>query len=77
MLPEFPLFKIDVKNKVNKVLTEKEAKKLSGTKSSIKNQFAIFRTRVRMKHFPIQFKKRLLESANQIYKSTSKEKNVW
>lgn len=75
--PEFPLFKVDRKNGINKILTEKEANELTGKKKSISSQLSILRTRINMKFFPKQFEKRLLESANKEYKPTKKEKNVW
>ncbi len=75
--PEFPLFKIDTKNGINKILTEKEANELTGKKKSISSQLSILRTRLNMKFFPKQFEKILLESANEEYKPTKKEKNVW
>jgi predicted lipase len=75
--PEFPLFKVDTKNRINKILTEKEADELTGTKNSISRQLSILRTKLGMTLFPKQFKKRLLESANQVYKPTKKEKSVW
>lgn len=75
--PEFPLFKIDTKNGINKILTEKEANELTGKKKSISSQLSILRTRLNMKFFPKLFEKRLLESANEEYKPTKKEKNVW
>ena len=75
--PEFPLFKVDVKNKINKILTKKEAEELRGTNNSFSNQISLLRTKLKRKFFPQQFKSRLLESANQEYKPTGKEKNVW
>lgn len=75
--PEFPLFKVDTKNRINKILTEKEAVELSGTRNSISSQLSILRTRLKMKFFPKRFEKRILESANKEYKLTNKGKNVW
>jgi hypothetical protein len=75
--PEFPLFKIDTKNKINKILTEEEANELSGRSNSISNKVSILRARLKMKFFPKQFEKKILESANEEYKPTKKEKNVW
>ncbi len=74
--PVFPLFKVDTKNEINKVLSEKEANDLTGTKNSISSHLSTFRTRLKMKFFPKQFEKRLLESANEEYRRTKKEKNV-
>ena len=74
--PEFPLFKVDRIKGVNRILTEKEANELSGTNSVI-NQVTSLKTRLKMKFFPKQFDKRLLESANEEYRPTKKEKNVW
>ena len=75
--PEFPLFKVDSKNRVNKILTEEEVDKLRRTKNSIFNQLIYLKTKLKMKFFPKLFKKQLLESASQVYKPTKKEKNVW
>ncbi len=75
--PEFPLFKVDTKNGINKIRTEKESKKLSGSSNSISKQISTLKTRLRMKFFPKQFKEQILESANQEYKPIKKEKNVW
>ena len=75
--PEFPLFKVDTKNGINKILTEKEANELTGKKKSISSQLSILRTRLNMKLFPKHFEKRLLDSANEEYMPTKKEKNVW
>ena len=74
--PEFPLFKVDIINRINRILTEKEVNELSGTNSVI-NQVTSLKTRLKMKFFPKQFEKRLLESANEEYRPTKKEKNVW
>ena len=75
--PEFPLFKVDTKKGINIILTEKEASELTGKNNSISSQLSILRTRLEMKFFPKQFEKRLLESANEEYRPTKKEKNVW
>lgn len=75
--PEFPLFKVDTKKGINRVLTMKEATDLAGTNNSISSQLSILRTRLKMKFFPKQFEKRLFESANEEYRPTKKEKNVW
>jgi hypothetical protein len=75
--PEFPLFKIDSKKGINKILTEKEARELSGTNNFLLNQFTILETRIKMKFFPKQFEKRLYGSANEEYRPTRKENNVW
>jgi hypothetical protein len=74
--PEFPLFKVDTSKGINSILTEKEANELSGT-NSIFNQLTSLKTRLKMKFFPKQFEKRLLESASEEYRPTKKEKNVW
>jgi len=75
--PEFPLFKVDAKNEINKILTEEESAELTRTRNSISNQLSFFGTKVKMKFFPKQFEKRLLEIAYQEYKPTKKEKNMW
>ena len=75
--PEFPLFKVDTKNEINKILTEKEVGELSGTRNSISSQLSILRTRLMIRLFPKQFEKRLLENMTQEYRPAKKEKNVW
>jgi len=75
--PEFPLFKIDTKNGINKILTKNEAQKLSGGISSNTNQLTILKLKFKMKFFPKQFEKSLLDTANEEYRPTKKEKNVW
>jgi len=75
--PEFPLFKVDTKNYINKILSAKEAKELAGVRNSVPIQLHIIRSNLMLKFFPDQFKKRLFESASEEYKPTIKEKNVW
>lgn len=75
--PEFPLFKIDVKNKINIILTEREAEELIGPRNAAAHQLSSLVTRLKIKFFPERFKKRLIESANQQYKPTKKEDNKW
>lgn len=75
--PEFPLVKVDTKKGINKILTEKEANELTGTNNSFSSHLTVLKTRLKMKFFPKQFEKRLLESANEEYRPTKKEKNVW
>lgn len=74
--PEFPLFKVDTNKGINKILTEKEANELTGTNNS-SSHLTVLKTRFKMKFFPKQFEKGLLESANEEYRPTKKEKNVW
>jgi len=75
--PEFPLFKVDKIKEINKILTEKEANELTGTNKSFSSHLTVLKTRVKMKFFPKQFEKELIESANEEYRPTKKEKNVW
>jgi hypothetical protein len=75
--PEFPLFKVDAKNRINKILTEKEAEELTGLSNSISNQLAGIWLRLKLKFFPKRFEKRLLESASEEHRPTTKNKNVW
>jgi hypothetical protein len=75
--PEFPLMKVDIKNKINKILTKIEAKEFARTNNSISNQISTLWIRIKMRFFPKQFEKRLLESASQEYKPTKKNRNVW
>ena len=74
--PEFPLFKVDTNKGINKILTEKEANELTGTNNS-SSHLTVLKTRFKMKFFPKQFEKELLESANEEYRPTKKVKNVW
>jgi hypothetical protein len=75
--PEFPLFKVDTKKEINKVLTKKEANDLARTNNCISSHLSILRARLKMKFFPKQFEKRVFESANEEYRPTNKEKNLW
>ncbi|GET25995.1 hypothetical protein [Prolixibacter sp. NT017] len=75
--PEFPLFKIDTKNEINKILTEKEASEISRTTNSTSYQISTLRTRLQRKFFPRQFEKKLLDRANQEYRPTKKKNNLW
>jgi hypothetical protein len=75
--PEFPLIKIDVKNGIEKTLTEKEAENLWKSNGPKVSWFAKLKSKIIMKYFPKKFEKKLLESATGLYISTSKEKNVW
>ena len=75
--PEFPLIKIDTKNGIKKVLTEKEAKNLWKVSESNVSGFTKLKSKIIMKYFPKIFEKRIMESATREYKSTPKEKNVW
>jgi hypothetical protein len=75
--PEFPLIKIDTKNGIKKVLTEKEAEKLWEKSDQSFSGFTKLKSKIIMKYFPKIFEKKIIESANSEYKSTPKEKNVW
>jgi len=75
--PEFPLFKVDFNKKINKILTINEANNLRENKNSFLSKLSLLKTKFQLKFFPNSFKDRLLRSANEIYKSTGKDKNVW
>ena len=75
--PEFPLIKIDSKNGIEKILTEKDAKILWKKSDQKVSGFTKLKSTIIMKYFPKLFEKKILESANKEYKSTPKEKNVW
>ena len=75
--PEFPLLKIDTKNGIEKILTEKDAEKLWKKLEQNVNKFTKLKSKIIMKYFPKIFEKKIIESANSEYKSTPKEKNVW
>ena len=75
--PEFPLIKIDSKNGIEKILTEKDAKSLSKKSDQKVSGFTNLKSTIIMKCFPRLFEKKTLENANEEYKSTPKEKNVW
>ena len=75
--PEFPLIKIDTKNGIEKILTEKEAENLWKKSDQNFSGFTKLKSKIIMKYFPKIFEKKIMESANSEYKSTPKEKNVW
>lgn len=75
--PEFPLFKVDTEKGINKILTEKEARELSGINSIIISQLTILKKKLELNFFPKPFGKRLLESTNKTYQPTKKGKNTW
>ena len=75
--PKFPLFKVDVKNGINKVLTVEEANRLRSKINTISIQIKNLTTRLKMMLFPKQFEKQIIASANKEYKPAKKEKNVW
>lgn len=75
--PEFPLIKIDTKNGIEKILTEKEAENLWKKSDQNFSVFTKLKSKIIMKYFPKMFEKKIMESANSEYKSTPKEKNVW
>jgi len=74
---EFPLIKVDLVKGIEKALTEQEARKLYRKENKLTNKIGRLKTEIRMKLFPDKFKQKLLESANETYKSTEKSKNVW
>jgi len=75
--PEFPLIKIDTKNGIEKILTEKEAENLWKKSDQNFNGFTKLKSKIIMKYFPKIFERKIMESASREYKSTPKEKNVW
>ena len=75
--PEFPLIKIDTKNGIEKILTEKETENLWKKSDQNVSGFTKLKSKIIMKYFPKIFEKKIMESANSEYKSTPKEKNVW
>ena len=75
--PEFPLIKIDAKNGIEKMLTEKESEKLWKKSNQNVSEFTKLKSSIIMKYFPKIFENKIMESANSEYKSTPKEKNVW
>ena len=75
--PEFPLIKIDTEKGINKVLTLKEADRLSNQQNSLLTKLSILKTKIKMKFFRKTFERQVLKSANGVYGSTSKHKNVW
>jgi len=75
--PEFPLIKIDVRNNINKILSEKEAENLLEKRKSITNQLDVLKNKIERKFFPNYFMNKLLKNANKEYKATKKENNVW
>lgn len=75
--PEFPLIKIDTKNGIEKILTEKEAENLWKKSNQNFSGFTKLKSKIIMKYFPKILEKKMMESANSEYKSTPKEKNVW
>ena len=75
--PEFPLFKIDVEKDVNIVLTEKEATEISSRQNSALTGLSALKTRFMMRFFPQIFENKILKSANEQYRPTGKDKNVW
>ncbi|QXP57810.1 hypothetical protein H0I25_08530 [Cellulophaga sp. HaHa_2_95] len=75
--PEFPLIKIDIKNGIEKILTEKDSEKLWKKSDQNFSRLKKLKSKIIMKYFPKLFEKKIMESANSEYKSTPKEKNVW
>jgi hypothetical protein len=75
--PEFPLIKIDTKNGIEKILTEKDAENMWKKTDKNVSEFTKFKSKIIMKYFPKIFEKMIMKSANNEYKSTPKEKNVW
>ena len=75
--PEFPLIKIDFEKDVNIVLTEKEATELSNRQNSVFSELSTIKTKFMMRFFPKTFENKIFKSANEPYRPTGKDKNVW
>jgi len=75
--PNKPLFKVDVKNGINKILTEKEADKVFRNKSLMSNHFSLLKVLLTRRFFPKRFAEQLLASADEEYRSSRKEDNLW
>lgn len=70
--PTFPLIKIDVKNGIQKILTDQEAQTYMERSVNIAKWELL-----KMKLFPKRFKAKLLKNATQAYRSTRKDENIW
>ena len=75
--PVFPLIKIDTKNGVEKILSEKEAENLWKKLDKNISLYVKLKSNIIMKYFPKLFERRILESGNKEYKATPIEKNAW
>ena len=75
--PEFPLIKVDEVRNISKVLTQKEAQELRGNSNPLKNRLIALKTNLKIKFFPQKFKEQILRSANEPYKATRRNKNIW
>ena len=75
--PKFPLVKVDSNRGINRMLSEDEVKEYKENQNSFTNKMISFKTKLEMKFMPDRFKKKLLKSAIQAYKSTRKSENVW
>ncbi|MFT5647220.1 MAG: hypothetical protein ACI976_001909 [Aureispira sp.] len=73
----FPLFKIDVKNRINKLLTKEEAKVYWMNLTDSANNLKLFKTKTEMTLIPNRDKEKMLKSAMEPYQSTKKDRNVW
>ncbi len=75
--PEFPLVKIDCSSGINRVLTEQEAQHYWGKPNWIMSKIRLLKWGFQMKFFRKRFQEKLLNSANEPYKSTKKVDNAW
>ena len=75
--PEFPLVKIDKSNGISKVLTETEVKTICENSKTFKAKMTTLKTTFQLKFFPKKFNKFVMKNANDPYKSTKKNRNVW
>ena len=57
--------------------TKQEIKGFFEKTNSLKNKIGSMQTRLLMKLFPRRFEAKILKSANEPYKSTNKNNNVW
>jgi hypothetical protein len=75
--PDFPLIKIDVNKGINRILTEDDVKDYFDDPNSLTKKMELFKNKMEMKFFPNRFKDRIMKSANEPYRSTKKDENVW
>ena len=75
---EIPLIKIDVTKNINKALTKEEViESYKKRNDTIVRKIGFLRGKFLMKFFPKKFEERLIRSANNPYRSTKKNKNIW
>ena len=74
---KLPVIKIDVIKKIRRILSEDEIKNIDKNEVSFINKIYEIRTNVLLRFFPKLFKKRLIKSALEPYKSTKLNENHW